>query len=538
VFSIFAPHATDFYKTGHPFMFPDGLEELYGNFTPRGDKNARVLPDFDHKIVWVGLQPVLKYLLIDCWNTTFFNVPKDKAVAKYKRRLDLALGESAPPVDHIAELWDLQYLPVKIKALPEGSRVDIRVPPCTFKSTHPRFAWVEQYLETQVSAELWKPLTTATTAFEFRRLITKYATETGGNLPFVLFQGHDFSMRGMSGITDATASGAAHLMVFRGTDTVSSLDFLEDFYRPAADEFLGGSVPATEHAVSSSNIIAIAAALAESGIWNGWTAEELDPRDRAVEKTPLLELAETAFLKHMLVNKFPKGIISSVSDTYDFWAVITRIARHLKSDILSREGKLVFRPDSGDPVKIVVGDPEAPEESPEHKGAVECLWEIFGGTTNDLGYRTLNSHVGLIYGDSISLERAEQIMAGLKRKRFASDNIVFGIGSYTYQYVTRDTFGTAIKATHAIINGRNHELFKDPKTDSGVKKSARGYLCVEREGDKYLLRDCQSSNAEGLGELRVVFEDGLLFNQQTVGEIRGRIDAEIERMTETSTAAV
>jgi nicotinamide phosphoribosyltransferase len=537
MFKIFAPHAADFYKTGHPFMFPEQLEELYGNFTPRGDKLAKVLPDFDHKITWVGFQPVLQYLLIDLWNDTFFNVPKEKAIAKYKRRMDLALGEGEIPTWKLADLHDLGYLPLTIKALPEGVRVDIRVPPYTVKSNQPKHAWIEQYIETQMSAEVWKPLTTATSAFEFRRLFTRYAIETGIDLGFVDWQGHDFSMRGMSGLIDATTSGAAHLMLFNGSDTISAIDFLEDYY-PDTQPIIAGSVPATEHAVSSSNIIMIAASLEKYGQWNGWTTESLNPRlsdpylyqiapenrQAYFDACPIIEMAEVAFLKHMLVNVKPKGIFSYVADTYDFWAVVTRIANHLKKEIMAREGKVVFRPDSGDPVKILVGDVESRLiASPEYEGAVQVLWSIFGGKVNSADYAELDSHVGLIYGDSISLERAGSILEGLKLKGFASSNAVFGIGSFTYQFVTRDTFGTAIKATHAVIAGQEHDLFKDPKTDNGMKKSARGFIRIENEDGHYVMYDRQTREQEAQGELKVVFENSKMVKMHTANEVRARI---------------
>lgn len=142
---------------------------------------------------------------------------------------------------------------------------------------------------------------------------------------------------------------------------------------------------------------------------------------------------------------------------------------------------MVFRPDSGDPVKIICGDPEAPLGTPENKGAVECLWDVFGGTLTSTGHRLLDSHVGLIYGDSITLPRAQEILDRLEAKGFASGNIVFGIGSHTYQYVTRDTFGTAMKATWGKVDGEARILQKSPKTDSGMKFSARGLLRIERD---------------------------------------------------------
>lgn len=220
--NIFPPHATDFYKTGHYRMYPKGTQEIYSNFTCRSDKWANVLDDFDHKVVFFGLQGICQWLLIDLWNREFFSKPKDEVIARYERRMNAALGEDAVSSENFAALHDLGYLPVRIKALPEGSRVDIRVPLWTITNTLPEFYWLTNYLETQLSSESWKMITSATVAYEYRRLLDRYAGWTGAPKEFVPFQGHDFSMRGMAGVWDATQSGAAHLLSFMGTDTVSA----------------------------------------------------------------------------------------------------------------------------------------------------------------------------------------------------------------------------------------------------------------------------------------------------------------------------
>ena len=279
-------------------------------------------------------------------------------------------------------------------------------------------------------------------------------------------------------------TGAGHLLSFTGTDTVPAIDFLEDYY--GGTGFLGGSVPATEHSVMC------------AGMQDG----EFETFRRLVE------------------NVYPKGIISIVSDTWDFWKVVTQFTRKLKDAILKREGKVVLRPDSGDPVKIICGDPSATPGSPEFRGAVECLWEIFGGTATVTGYKLLDTHIGLIYGDSITLQRAQEILSGLSAKGFASGNIVFGIGSFTYQHNTRDTFGHAIKATWCVVGGEHRPIFKDPKTDSGLKKSATGLLRVEREGNDFVLHDNQTGRGELGGELETIFVDGILHNMQSYDEIR------------------
>lgn len=558
----------DFYKVSHRQQYPDGTNLVYSNFTPRSAKLANISSDqFDGKVTFFGLQYFIKAFLIEAWDREFFGKPKAEVVARYKRRMDTALGPDSVPVDHIEALHDLGYLPIRIKALPEGVSVPVKVPVLVIHNTHPEFFWLTNYLETALSAYLWKPMTSATVARHYRKLLDAYAATTGADPGFVQFQAHDFSFRGMSGPYDAALSGAGHLLSFVGTDTIAAIDLIEDYYRGDAEkELIGCSVPASEHSVMSMG-----------------TFE-----------------AEIETFRRFITQLYPAGIVSIVSDTWDFWRVVTEYAAELKPDILAREGKLVFRPDSGDPVRILCGEviPSVDQAedledakawakeiidnsvcdatphgvcgprtqdglfefrgsfyravvefewnrydkrfyyidevrlvsfdkvklTPEQKGAVQCLWEIFGGTTTENGFKLLDSHVGLIYGDSITLERAHQILEALKAKGFASSNVVFGIGSYTYQHVTRDTFGMAVKSTYGEVNGVGREIFKDPKTDSGAKKSARGLLkvIVDEDGD-YELRDQQKTlDPEGCC-LREVFKDGKLLIDESIGEIRARV---------------
>ena len=213
---------------------------------------------------------------------------------------------------------------------------------------------------------------------------------------------------------------------------------------------------------------------------------------------------------------------------------MTRVVPALKSEIMARKGgpvgdKVVIRPDSGDPVLIVCGDPSAPVGTPEYKGAVECLYETFGGTLSSTGYKLLDSHIGLIYGDAITLPRAREIMQRLKDKGFASTNVVFGIGSYTYQYNTRDTFGFALKSTLCVIDGVEKQIFKDPKTDNGVKKSQKGRVAVLRQGNNYTFIDGLSLNDTVSGDqLREVFRDGKLLIDEKFSAIRERMQAHIK----------
>lgn len=487
--------AIDFYKTDHRRQYPEGTTEVYANFTARSGKLARVIKEsFDNKIVFFGLQYFIKDFLIDAWNEHFFKKPKKQVVSEYKRRMDYALGKNAIDVAHIEALHDLGYLPLKMKALPEGTRVPIGVPVLTIVNTHPEFFWLTNYIETIISSYLWKPITSASTAFEYKKILTGYANKTASPEDFVKVQAHDFSFRGMSSFQDAAISGAAHLTSFWGTDTVPAIDLVERYYDAnVEEEMIGCSVPATEHSVMC------------MGMQDG----------------------ELATFKRLISDLYPSGVVSIVSDTWDFWKVITEFTVQLKEEILRREGKVVIRPDSGDPVKIVSGDDDAPVGSPEYKGAIECLWDVFGGTLTKSGYKMLDPHIGLIYGDSITLERAQHILQKLESKGFASTNVVFGVGSFTYQYVTRDNFGFAMKATSGVVNGLRRDIFKNPKTDSGTKKSAKGLLRVEREGNHLVLHDQQSEEQENQGLLEVVFKDGKLINPVSLYTIRKRIEAEI-----------
>ena len=182
----------------------------------------------------------------------------------------------------------------------------------------------------------------------------------------------------------------------------------------------------------------------------------------------------------------------------------------------------MIRPDSGDPVNIICGDPNG-KTIFERKGVIELLWDIFGGTITKKGYKLLDRHIGAIYGDSINLERAQAICERLKQKGFASQ-VVFGIGSFTYQYNTRDTFGLAMKATYVEVNGEGREIFKNPVTDDGTKRSATGLLQVIKENERYILRDRVSWNDEAQSELKTVFKDGKLIREFTLKEIRQRLN--------------
>ena len=474
---------TDFYKVGHVFQYPPGTELVYSNLTCRSSR----VPGVEHT-VFFGAQYFVQKVLLDGF-ADFFRMSTTRAVQEYTDIINPSIGP-LPSTDHIVDLHRLGYLPLKIKALPEGSLVPLRVPMLTIHNKHPAFAWLTNYVETMLSNTMWLPITSATIAREYRKIISHYAQTTATPAGFVDYMAHDFSCRGMSSADSAIASGMAHLTSFRGTDTVAANWGLQRYYSAAPEDF-GNSVPATEHSVMCA----------------GGMDNELETFRRLIE------------------DVYPNGIVSIVSDTWDlFGGVIARILPALKNRILARNGKVVIRPDSGDPVNIICGDPDAPAGSLERKGVVECLYDIFGGTPTAAGYIMLDPHIGAIYGDSITLQRAQSILSRLHSKGFAAGNVVFGIGSYTYQYVTRDTFGMAIKSTAVKINGEYHQIYKRPKTDDGAKNSARGFLRVEPHGGTFKLVDNLPTPSQSSADaLQTIFEDGITYNHTNINEIRRRL---------------
>jgi nicotinamide phosphoribosyltransferase len=504
---------TDSYKLSHKGFMNEGTTMIYSNLTARSDKYFENKYG-DTKVVFFGLQKFIKDFLIGDFNKNFFTLPKEEAINQFKRITDGYLGRDSITMSHFEDLHDLGYLPIEIRAVAEGSKVNIKVPMLTIHNTHNDFAWLTNYLETVISCEMWKPITTATTMYNFRKLINDYATVTTGNLDGTEFQLHDFSFRGMSGRDDAATNGMAFLLNSNGTDSIPSIGYIEKYYNENIENtFLATSVPASEHSVAC-------------------LGSSVD--------------GEFESYKKWITEDYPTGIVSLVSDTYDYWRVLTDYLPRLKDSILSRPvneiglSKIVVRPDSGDPVRIICGyeDSEFTFNGIDYicnttgerltleevKGSIQILWEIFGGTTNELGFKELHSHIGLIYGDSITFERAKDILERLKKMGFSSKSVVFGIGSYTLNYVSRDTLGMAIKATAAVVDGKSLMLFKDPKTDNGVKKSAKGFIKVFKEGDEYVMVDQLETLPDAKeGELKVVFKDGVLTQDVTFTEIKKNI---------------
>ena len=479
----------DFYKLSHREQYPKGTEFVYSPLTPR----KSLLKGIDGAVVF-GVQSFIQEMLVEYFNREFFERSLDEVVYEYTRLVKYSMNVEKVDVSHLIALHKLGYLPIRIKTLPEGTFVPMNTPVLTIENTLPEFFWLTNFLETMMSSEIWQSSTSATISREFKKILTKFAIETNGNTDHVPFQAHDFSFRGMVGVPGATKSGAGHLTSFYGTDTIPSIFFLERYYGANIEkELVGTSIPATEHSVMC--------------------AHGQDERES---------------FRKLIQEIYPKGFVSIVSDTWDFWKVIGEVIPSLKEEILSRDGKVVIRPDSGDPVKIIVGDSDGETEL-ERKGLVQALYEIIGGRVNDLGYKELDPHIGAIYGDSITRERAHEILQGLKDKGFAASNIVFGVGSFTFQYNTRDSLGYAMKATHTQRNGEEYMIFKAPKTDAS-KKSQRGRVVVYEENGEIKYKDGFTKQAEVDFEktvkplLQTVFEDGQVQNLTTLSEIRERIE--------------
>lgn len=482
---------TDGYKIGHKRMLAPGTTRLYGTWIPRSIKHA---PKGVKKIVSFGQQLAVKWLH-DEFEENFFKLPLEEAM-EFGNDMAMYLGMDYD-ASHFEALHKLGYLPIKVKSLPEGIETLPNVPHMTFINTVDGFAWLTLYLETIISSLAWKPSTSATIALQYKRNLIEWVRKTDpSNIWLVPFLAHDFSARGLSP-WDMLASGLGHATSFRGSDTIVCIPAARYFYNEPKNEVIINSVNASEHSVSTTKIFTVG----EQQMIADWLRE------------------------------FDKGILSIVSDTFDLFKLITEYLPANKEAIMARDGKLVIRPDSGDPVDIICGlntNPNNPVEHegnrPQHKGVIELLWDIFGGTINEQGYKVLDPHIGAIYGDSITLDRQIQIYERLAAKGFATTNIVLGIGSYTYQMNTRDTLGFAAKGGLAIIDGIEYPIYKDPITDDGTKKSHKGYLKVDLIKGEYEVKTNCTKEEEEEGFLYTIYENGKFYNQTTLTEVRSKLN--------------
>lgn len=560
-------YMTDGYKIAHKHMLALGTVLLYGTWIPR---KVKYMPKGIDKIVSFGQQLVWQWLH-DQFEEHFFNKPWEE-LSQFVTDMTAYLGLPYNG-DHFKELHDLGYLPVRVKALPEGLETPANIPHMTFVNTVDGFGWLTLYLETIISAAAWKSSTSATLALKYRRNVEEWVMKTDPENAFLKpFLCHDFSARGMSP-WDMITSGLGHSLSFRGSDTLSVIPASRGYYGVKGDEMPINSVNASEHSVTTTGIF-----LYDKMLKAGNLNHEIDKYysfdidcEGSVDKPDYLAIAEWLNLRDWLI-RFPSGILSYVADTFDLWKLINYILPRLKTEIMVRDGKLVIRPDSGKPVDIICGH-QIPElertryawntvgqrgfikeyglyykaiinnigqtwelttPSPEQLGVIQLLWNIFGGTVNKQGCKVLDPHIGCIYGDAINLDRQIQIYERLFEKKYAATNIVLGIGSFTYQYNSRDSLGFAAKGAYFEVdvstefNKRNNQqtrqpynIYKDPITDNGTKKSLKGLIRVNE--DFTIKEECTWEEENG-GLLQVIYEDGKFYNHQTLEEIRTRIN--------------
>lgn len=477
----------DFYKAVHAEMLPKDITKSVSYFTPRMSRVSRW-----SSVVMFGLQGFIKTYLIDYFNDEFFNKPFDEVISGYKRVMDATLGENAYKIEKIEKLHKLGYLPIEIVALPEGTIVPMHVPMFGITNTHKDFAWLPQSLESLISAESWHPMIAATVGYTYRQIVNHYYDLTCDDETSRARALGAFDFRGEECTDSAIKAGAGWCLSFLNTATVPTIPYLEKNYKcDCTKESVAFGSPSTEHSVMCSNF--------------------------AVDGD------EITLLRRLLTEIYPNTSFSAVLDSYDYWNVIDNILPQLKHEILTHNGCMLMRGDSGDCVEVVTK-------------TVFKLWKEFGGTTNNKGYKVLDPHVKAIYGDSITVQRCEQIYKILMENGFACSNVALGVGSFSFQCIeedgilkpfTRDTFSSCIKATYCEIDDKPFPIFKNPK-DGGFKKSQKG-CCVVVKGsnDKLVYVDGRTwEEAHVSGEnakvnlLQPVFKDGQLIKEQSLAEIR------------------
>lgn len=567
-FKINPLYESDGYKIGHPLMLAPNTEFEYWTWIPRSLKHMH---SSISKPMSAGQQLVWRYIH-SSFQENFFDRNIEEA-DKFTKDMSMYLGI---PYDFkgFKELHKLGYLPVRIKALPEGVFTQPNIPHMTGINTVKGYAWLGLFLETLVSKLSWQMPTAATIAAKFKENTLEWVNKTDKDNVFLAdFMNHDFHSRGGNPFTSIAIS-LGHSLTNSGSDTLNAIPAARYYYDFPENEVPVYSVNASEHSVTCTGIFYYKDKL-EKGLLNNeierFYAFDIDKDNKnathgSVENPDYLAIAEYLNLRDWL-KKFSTGILSVVSDTFDLWKLITWILPRLKEEILTRDGKLVIRPDSGDPVDITCGTAKVvskPDEdisedfqlcdgvyyerkfervgnhrhepyieqiesvAPQVKGAVELLWDIFGGTTNEQGYKVLNSRIGAIYGDAINLERQIAMYSRLEAKGFASTNIVLGVGSYTYVFLTRDSMGFAAKGAWFESNGVAHNIFKDPITDDGTKKSLKGKCAVflDENGEYFVQTEC-TDDLENSGELQVIYENGKFYNQTTLIEIKQRLNEAI-----------
>lgn len=557
-------YEADGYKVGHNAMLAPNTVREYWHWVPR---KLKYMHKSIEKIMSAGQQLDVRYIHSN-FQQFFFDQPREVAL-KFGEDMSKYLMMDYNG-DHFAELHDLGYLPIEIQSLPEGVFTNANIPHMTGINTVDGYAWLGLFLETMFSKLAWQLPTTATVGYQFKKNAVEWVNKTDSeNLWLADFMCHDFHSRGGNPFT-SIAAGLGHSFSNSGGDTLNVIPASRYYYDFDENEVPVYSVNASEHSVTCTGIFYYKNQL-EAGLLPDEIVKyySFDVEcEGSIEEPDYLAIAEYLNLRDW-IKKFPKGILSVVSDTFDLWKLITYILPRLKEEIMARDGKLVIRPDSGYPPDITCGfnckieecdinlgkgqqhlkwrvpidnqknayycetRKEAEDyiaDNPELKGVVELLWDIFGGTTSKEGYKVLDSHIGAIYGDAINLEKQVEIYSRLADKGFAATNIVLGIGSFTYVMLTRDSAGYAAKGAwfETLDAGyrKEFEIFKDPATDNGTKKSLRGFQFVKLVDGEYEVVSGVSERMafSEANELKTIYRNGEFFNQTTLTEIRERIN--------------
>ncbi len=473
----------DFYKAVHAEMLPKNITKSVSYFTPRMSR----VKMWD-KVVMFGLQGFVKKYLIDYFNEEFFNRDFKDVISEYRRIMDASLGANAYKIEKVEKLHKLGYLPIEIVSLPEGSLVPMHVPMFGITNTHPDFAWLPQSLESLISAESWHPMLAATVGYTYRQIVNRYYDLTcDDNIDRAKALGA-FDFRGEECTDSAIKAGAGWCLSFLNTATVPTIPYLEKYYNcDCTKEPVAFGSPSTEHSVMCSNFA--------------------------------IDGNEITLLRRLLTEIYPETSFSAVLDSYDYWNVIENILPELREEILNHKGCMLMRGDSGDCVEVVTK-------------TVFKLWEEFGGTVNSKGYKVLDPHVKAIYGDSITVQKCEEIYRILKENGFACSNAALGVGSFSMQCIeeegilkpfTRDTFSSCIKATYCEIDNVPYPIFKNPK-EGDFKKSQKGCCIVNRDENGTFTFTDEHTWAEAVtnndNKLVTIFKDGRMTSEQSLKEIR------------------
>ena len=456
----------------------------------------------NQKMVFFGLQAFIKEFLIDYFKKNFFDVPIEDVISEYNKYMDIQLGEGNYDVDNIVALHELGYLPLEINALPEGSLVNMGVPCIEVTNTHDDFAWLVQWIECIMQAELWKTCNHATIGHMYYKLAKKWYGKNADDNLDARNAFADFGMRGMSCMNEAVRCSAAWLLSSNKTSSIPALPYIDKYYNAdCSKNHIGVGAISTEHSVMGANYA--------------------------------LDGDERTFVKRLLTELYPNASFSMVSDTYDYWNMVDNIIPSLKEEILNHNGKLLIRPDSGDQHDVTVE-------------TVKKLWNTFGGTTNSKGYKVLDSHIGVILGDGSTLSTLNKIWTSLDKLGFAANNVIFGVGAFCFTAIfeddkmivnTRDTFGCAQKATWAIFGDKEVFIYKDPKTDTEkLKKSHKGLVLVEKDENGFKYTDGLTMDdalkmlvIDGReSAMNTVFEDGVLIYEEDFMTIRKRMSDSVD----------